>query len=93
VAAYHVRVAPNEVDEIISQITSATVHFVHVNLDLAQRIAANVTEPPQDDQPGSGPAQQAWLAWTESAGDLVQISYLTAQLVDGLWGRPSSSSS
>ena len=79
-------------DEIISQITSATVHLVHVNLDLAQRIAGNVTEPP-DDKPGSGPAQEAWLAWTESAGDLVQISYLTAQLVDGLWGRPSSSSS
>ncbi len=91
-AAYHVRVAPNEVDEIISQITSATVHLVHVNLDLAQRIAAKVTEPP-DDEPGSGPAEEAWLAWTESAGDLVQISYLTAQLMDGLWGRPSSSPS
>jgi hypothetical protein len=85
-------VAANEVDEIISQITSATVHLVHVNLDLAQRMAANVTEPP-DDEPGSGPAEEAWLAWTESAGDLVQISYLTAQLMDGLWGRPSSSSS
>ena len=92
-AAYHIWVASNEVDEIISQITSATVHLVHVNLDLAQRIVANVTEPPQDDQPGSRPAQEAWLAWTESAGDLVQISYLTAQLMDGLWGRPSSSSS
>ncbi len=80
-------------DEIISQITTATVHLVQVNLDLVQRVAATAGAPdPTTGGPGPGPAEEAWLAWTESAGDLVQISYLTAQLVDGLWGRPPSSS-
>jgi hypothetical protein len=78
-------VPPGEVNEIIGQITDATVHLVNVNLDLVQRIAASAAN--ADAEEGAGPAEEAWLTWTESAGDLVQISYLTAQLVDGLWGR------
>ena len=84
-AAYHWEVPPDELSEIIGQITDATVHLVNVNLDLVQRIAANAANAEANE--GGGPAEEAWLTWTESAGDLVQISYLTAQLVDGLWGR------
>ena len=72
--------------EIISQITDAGVHLVNAQLDLAQRLAKKATGP-ADAGESTGPAEEAWLAWTESAGDLVQISYLTAQLVDSLWGR------
>jgi len=71
--------------EIIGQITDAGVHLVNANIDLVQRIAAKAAGP--TDAEGPGPAEEAWLTWTESAGDLVQISYLTAQLVDSLWGR------
>jgi len=72
--------------EIISQITDAGVHLVNANLDLVQRIASKATGSTETGE-GPGPAEEAWLTWTESAGDLVQISYLTAQLVDSLWGR------
>ena len=82
---------PDELSEIIGQITDATVHLVNVNLDLVQRIVTNASK--ADGNEGGGPAEETWLAWTESAGDLVQISYLTAQLVDGLWGRPPPSGS
>jgi hypothetical protein len=78
-------VPPDETSEIIGQITDATVRLVNVNLDLVQRIAGNAGGAGTGE--GRGPAEAAWSAWTESAGDLVQISYLSAQLVDALWGR------
>ena len=77
--------------EIIGQITDAGVHLVNANLDLVQRMASRANGE-TDGGEGAGPAEEAWLAWTESAGDLVQISYLTAQLIDTLWAqrRPPS---
>jgi hypothetical protein len=82
-------VSQGEADEIIGQITDATVHLVNRNLDMVQRIAGlNAGRSPKDE----GPAQEIWTAWTESAGDLVQMTYLTAQLVDTLLGRRGSSS-
>jgi len=77
--------------EIIGQITDAGVHLVNANLDLVQRMASRANGD-TDAGEGGGPAEEAWLAWTESAGDLVQISYLTAQLIDTLWAqrRPQS---
>ena len=80
-----------EADEIIGQITEATVHLVNRNLDLVQRMAGTGNTSSSSSE-AEGPAQGIWTAWTESAGDLVQISYLTAQLVDSLWGRRASSS-
>lgn len=82
--AYHGGVPPGEVNELIGQLTDATVHLVNVNLDLVQRIAGNANP---DVEVRPGPVEEVWLAWTESAGDLVQISYLTSQLVDALWTR------
>jgi len=79
-----------EADQIIGQLTDATVHLFNRNLDLVQRLARS--GPSADRPPESeGPAQEVWSAWTESAGDLVQISYLAAQLVDSLWGRGRTS--
>jgi hypothetical protein len=83
--------ASAESGEIIGQITDSTVQLFNRNLDLAQRIAG-MADPRQDGPPIEGRAQDVWTTWTESAGDLVQITYLTAQLVDSLWGRPRSSS-
>jgi hypothetical protein len=81
-----------ETDEIISRITDTTLHLVNTNLGLIQRIAR-----PHEREPGAetsaGPAQEIWMTCTESAGDLVQISYLTAQLVDSLWRSRRSPSS
>ncbi|HLN15769.1 MAG TPA: hypothetical protein VK277_03345 [Acidimicrobiales bacterium] len=75
--------ARRETNEIIGQITDATVHLVNVNVDLVQRIArSDATAEPDE---ATGPVQQIWMSCAESAGDLVQISYLTAQLVDSLW--------
>jgi hypothetical protein len=79
-------VPPDETSEIIGQITEAGVHLVNTNLDLVQRMASRANGE-TDAGEGAGPAEEAWLAWTESAGDLVQISYLTAQLIDTLWGQ------
>ena len=77
---------PDEVNEIAGQITDATVHLVDVNLDLVRRMAGNLSDG-SGAEDNCGPAEEAWMTWTESAGDLVQISYLTAQLVDAMWGR------
>ncbi len=77
---------PDETSEIIGQITEAGVHLVNTNLELVQRMASR-TNGETDAAEGAGPAEEAWLAWTESAGDLVQISYLTAQLIDSLWAQ------
>ena len=75
-----------EADEIIGQITDATVHLLNRNLDLVQQMVK--TGGTSDGAAKhEGPAQGVWTAWTESAGDLVQITYLTAQLVDSVWGR------
>ena len=78
-----------ETDEIIGQMGDATVHLVNVNLELVQRLARRGSTPggPSD---GPGAAQDVWMTWAESAGDLVQISYLAAQLVDALWNRRTS---
>jgi hypothetical protein len=77
--------AQNEADQIIGQITDATVHLVNRNLDMVQRVTGmNATE---QSSRSEGPAQEIWTAWTESAGDLVEITYLTARLADRLWGR------
>lgn len=77
-----------EADEIIGQITEATVHLLNRNLDMARRLSAVGSR--RSSPPIEGPAQEVWTAWTESAGDVVQITYLTAQLVDSLWGRRGS---
>ncbi len=83
--------AQGEADEIIGQITDATVHLFNRNLDMFQRIAAGSAAADRSSK-AEGPAEEIWTAWTESAGDLVQITYLTAQLADSLWGRRPSSS-
>ncbi len=82
--AYDAGVPRDAANELIGQLTDATVHLVNVNLDLVQRIAGGAADRTSE---GTGPAEDAWLTWTESAGDLVQITYLTAQLVDEVWGR------
>ncbi|HXW33924.1 MAG TPA: hypothetical protein VEJ87_05045 [Acidimicrobiales bacterium] len=89
----------SERDEIIGQLTDATVHLVDVNLDLAKRVAGSVAArgvrglrdagSPQE----PGPAEDIWMTWAQSAGDVVQIAYLTSRLVDSLWPGSRSSSS
>ncbi len=86
--AYDLPVPQGEADQIIGQITDATVDLVDRNLELVRRVVG-MGDPDQPVTAG-GPAEQIWKAWTESAGDLVQISYLAAQLADSLWDRGRS---
>ena len=66
---------------------------IESNMALARRIVGGVEVAPDADAPAArGPVEDAWLTWADSAGDLVTVSYLTAQLADvlGVFSRPSS---
>ena len=71
-------------DQIVGQLTDATIRLVDTNLNLLTRITGGGRE---HEETKGGPAEDVWMTWAESVGDLVQISYLTAQLVDSLVGR------
>ena len=78
--------ARNTTDQIVGQMTDATIRLVDANLGLLTRVTGgDRKEPGEEGDPGT--AQDIWLTLTESVGELVQISYLTAQLVDSMWGR------
>ncbi len=86
---------PNsEADELIGKIADATVNLINSNMALVRRIAERSEEAPSSSA-DRGPVQDAWMSWAESAGDLVTISYLAAQLADILGGfsRPPSAES
>lgn len=75
-------------DQIVGQLTDATIRLVDTNLNLLTRITGGGRE---HEETKGGPAEDVWMTWAESVGDLVQISYLTAQLVDSMWGPGRSS--
>jgi hypothetical protein len=70
--------------------TDATIRLVDANLGLLTRVSGGAGEEPRPEE-AEGTAQDIWLTMTESVGELVQLSYLTAQLVDSMWGRSRSS--
>lgn len=78
-------------DQIVGQLTDATIRLFDTNLDLLTRLAGGAgtgsDRQPAGPPPNEGAAQDVWMTWAESVGDLVQITYLTAQLVDSMWGR------
>ena len=80
----------NTTDQIVGQMTDATIRLVDANLALLTRVTGGAGEEPRPEEDG-GTAQDVWLTWTESVGELVQLSYLTAQLVDSMWARSRSS--
>jgi hypothetical protein len=83
-------------DQILGQLTDATIRLFGTNLDLMTRFSGGArtgADPEPSGFPTSeGPAQDLWMTWAESVGDLVQITYLTAQLVDSMWGRDRTTS-
>ena len=76
--------ADGEASELIGQITEAAVHLVNANADLVGRLAVGSSG--EDPDEGTGPFRDVWMTWAEGAGDLVRISYLSAQLLDVLTG-------
>jgi hypothetical protein len=68
--------------EIIDRMADAAVHLVQSNVDLLGRLAGG-TSGAADRR---GPLQDVWMTWAEGAGDLVAMSYLTAQFFDTLTG-------
>ena len=82
--------ARNTTDQIVGQMTDATIRLVDANLGLLTRMTGGAGEEPRPEET-EGTAQDVWLTLTESVGELVQLSYLTAQLVDSMWGRSRSS--
>jgi len=76
-------VAGREAEEIVGQITDTTLSLISSNVDLVKRIAESRGAP---DPNGRGPVQDIWMTWAQNAGDLVTISYLTAQLFDAFRG-------
>ena len=68
-------------DQIVGQLTDATIRLVDTNLNLLTRITGGGRE---HEETKGGPAEDVWMTWAESAGDLVTISYLAAQLLDTL---------
>jgi hypothetical protein len=88
--------ARSETDEIIGRMADTAVHLVNVNVDLLKRLAAQgrpgTAGAGSADSGTGGPAQDAWATWAESAGDVVQLSYLTAQLLDAVWGDRGAAS-
>jgi hypothetical protein len=79
-------VARSTTDQIVGQMTDATIRLVDANLELFTRLTGGTRDEVQQEEDG-GTAQDIWLTCTESVGELVQLSYLTAQLVDSMWGR------
>jgi hypothetical protein len=79
----------NEAEEIIDRITEAATHLVDSQVALLGRLAEGSSADPEVDRRGA--VQDAWMTWAEGAGDLVTISYLTAQFFDAVLGtdRPS----
>jgi len=90
-------VPDREADDLIEQIAGATARLIESNAALARRLlcgaeAVSDDAVPDDVVPARGPVEDAWLTWAECAGDLVTVSYLSAQLADvlGVFPRPSS---
>ena len=69
-----------EAEEIVDQITDAAMHLVQANVALINRLAEGSSDSETEDR--RGPLQDIWMTWAEGAGDLVAISYLTAQFFD-----------
>jgi hypothetical protein len=80
----------NPTDQIVGQLTDATIRLVDTNLNLLTRFTGGGAQRDAE-TPTGGPAEDIWMAWAESVGDVVQISYLTAQLVDSMWAPGRSS--
>jgi hypothetical protein len=80
--------ADSEPAEIIDQITDAAVHLLESNVALMNRLAEGSRATASADR--RGPMQDVWMTWAEGAGDLVTISYLTAQFLDALAADDSS---
>ena len=77
---------PDDVtDELIGQIADATVRLVNSNVALFQRVVDRGRGAPVSDE-AIGPMQDAWLTWADCAGEVVTISYLTANLADVVGG-------
>ena len=77
-------VADSEAAEIIDQISDAAAHLVESNVALLNRLAEGSSSDAAVDRRGA--LQDVWMTWAEGAGDLVTISYLTAQFFDALAG-------
>jgi hypothetical protein len=88
--AYTKSVPDREADDLIEQIAGATARLIESNAVLARRLLCGAEAAP--DVPARGPVEDAWLTWADCAGDLVTVSYLSAQLADvlGVFPRPSS---
>lgn len=74
----------NEAGEIIDRITEAATHWVDSQVALLGRLAEGSSADPEVDRRGA--MQDVWMTWAEGAGDLVTISYLTAQFFDAVLG-------
>jgi hypothetical protein len=88
--AYTWSVPDREADDLIEQIAGATARLIESNAALARRLLCGAEAAP--DVSDRGPVEDAWLTWADCAGDLVTVSYLSAQLADvlGVFPRPSS---
>jgi hypothetical protein len=77
---------PDDVaDELIEQIADAAARLINTNVALLQRVLDRGRGDPVSGEP-IGPVQDAWLTWADCAGDVVTISYLTANLADVVGG-------
>ncbi len=78
----------NEIGDVLAQMTRTATHLVDSNVELLKRLAA--TREPAGESSDRGPFQDIWMTSAENAGDLVTLSYLTAQLIDAAVGRQRS---
>ncbi len=76
--------AEAEASAILGRITDTAVHMVDSNISLVNRLAKQSSTGPAQDRRGA--LQDVWMTLAEEAGDLVQISYLSAQFLDALFG-------
>jgi hypothetical protein len=74
----------SEAEEIIDRIAETATHLVDAQVALLGRLAEGSSADPEEDRRGA--MQDAWMTWAEGAGDMVTISYLTAQFFDAVLG-------
>ena len=79
-----------EAEDLIHGIADAAARLIESNIALARRVLRG-TDGPDDAEPAPGPVEDAWLTWADGAGDLVTLSYLSAQLADVLGVYPRRS--
>lgn len=76
--------AEAEASAILGRMTDAAVHMIDSNISLVNRLAKQSGTHESQDRRGA--LQDVWMTLAEDAGDLVQISYLSAQFLDTLFG-------